>query len=341
MTEQTLLQQICEANKSFLAGKPRSLDPAGEPFAVVVCIDARLTGLLEPALGLPRDRAVVIRNAGNQLSEKNRDSLRSVAVALYVKHAREIIVLGHTDCGLANFAAVDVAEAFRKAGIPRTAFGDEDLRTWFGAFAGIKDNVLAAVGYLRNSGIVPQAVKIHGLIIDTARGAVEVVVDGNQMPALPVKPPAPEPEKAAASAEPGEKSEPVESPPQTVTPAKPQSEQKPKRGPIIVAKPATATVAQQELAAPGSMLEAAMILRDFIQQERQKPQMHTAILNLKAMWQRERNPATVFAEFQKIVAAYEAQYPYVPGALAYLENAVRSGGTDKIGFAEAMRRILT
>ncbi len=336
MTEQTLLQKIREANKSFLAGAPRFLDPAGEPFVVVACIDPRLTGLLEPALGLPRGRAVIIRNAGNEASERTRDSLRSVAVALFVKHAREIIVVGHTDCGLANFAAAEVAEAFRQAGVPRQAFGDEDLRTWFGAFAGVKDNVIAAVGYLRNSGIVPRGTKVHGLIMDTGRGEIEVVVDGDLAPAVPVKPPEPEP--PAAPVEAAEKEKAAEPQPQAAAPAKPPEEQRPRKGPVIVGKTAAGP---EEPAAPRSMLQAAMILREFMQQERQKPQMQAAFLNLKTMWQREKNPVAVFVEFQKLVRAYEAQYPQVPGALAYIENAVRSGNMDKVGFADVIRRILS
>jgi len=135
MTESSLLRQIVEANKSYAAGHPRLLDPEGEPFVVVACIDPRLTGLLEPALGLPRRRAVVIRTAGNQLSEKNSDSLRSLAAALYIKNAGEIVIVGHTDCGLSHFSVPEVVENFRRAGVRRTAFGHEDLRAWFGAFA--------------------------------------------------------------------------------------------------------------------------------------------------------------------------------------------------------------
>src|SRR5512144_647566 len=108
MTESSLLRQIEEANKSYRAGTPRLLDPAGDPFVVICCIDPRLTGFLEPALGLPKHRAVVIRTAGNRMSAADPDALRSVAVALFVKNAREILVVGHTDCGLASFSAVAV-----------------------------------------------------------------------------------------------------------------------------------------------------------------------------------------------------------------------------------------
>jgi len=178
MAESSLLNQIIAANKSYLSGTPSFLDPAGEPFVVITCIDSRLTGLVEPALGLSRHRAIVIRTAGNQVSEKNSDLLRSLAVALYVKNAREIVIVGHTDCGLSNFSVSEVTENFRKAGIPRAAFGHEDLRSWFGAFADIRGNVLRGIEYLRKSSLAPPTIKTHGLILDTESGILQVVVDG-------------------------------------------------------------------------------------------------------------------------------------------------------------------
>jgi len=183
MSETTLLRRILEANKSFLAGAGRPLDASGEPFVVVACMDARLTGLLEPAMGLPRNRAVIVRTAGNRVSRANPDVLRSIAVGFFVKGAREVFVVGHTDCAMAGFSAAQAAENFRKAGVARAAFGDEDLRTWFGAFVSVEANVRESVDALRRSGLVPAGGKVHGLIIDTAGGALQVIVDGDAEPA--------------------------------------------------------------------------------------------------------------------------------------------------------------
>jgi len=344
MTESTLLRQIGEANKSFLAGTPGFLDTGGEPFVVVACIDPRLTGFLEPALGLPRHRAIIIRTAGNQLSERTRDELRSIAVALYVKNAREIVVVGHTDCGMSTFSAADVAEAFRKAGIPRKAFGDEDLRMWFGAFAGIRENVLGSIAFLRKSEIVPRDVKIHGLILETNKGTIEIVVDADLVKEVAAPSAAlPEPEPSGVAAGTREKKESAAAPqPQSVPapplPAPSPTEPVPKKGPIIVGQ--SAAKAEPVVAPPASLLDAALVLRDFINRERQSQQMHKAIADVKTLWRQEKNPYRVFAELQKIGRAYETKYPKLPGALVYLENAVRSGHADKIGFGEVMKRIL-
>lgn len=342
MIESTLLRQISEANKGFLAGSTRYLDAGGDPFVVVACIDARLTGFLEPALGLPKNRAAVIRIAGNQLSERTPDALRSIAVALYVKHAKEIIIVGHTDCSMAAFSVNEVADSFRKAGIPRSAFGNEDLRAWFGAYTSIRDNLIGSIEYLRKSGLVPADRKIHGLILDTNQGSIEVVVDGD-LAFESVAPPAAATEPGKRDTSTGEKDTkavavgmPAEHAPPR--PAPPQAEQKPTKGPVIIGQPAARK--DEAAAAPGSLLEAVMILRDFFNRERQSQRMRKAILDLKTTWREDKSPNRIVAELQDIVHAYETQYPNLPGALAYLEDVVKSGSADKIGFGEVIKRIL-
>jgi carbonic anhydrase len=341
MSESTLLSQIGEANKSFVTGKPRLLEPSGEPFVVVACIDPRLTGFLEPALGLPRNRAVVIRIAGNQLSEKHRDALRSVAVALFVKKAGEIFIVGHTDCNLANFSTNEVVERFRQSAIPRTAFGEEDLRTWFGALSGIRDNVISSIDYLRRSGIVPGSVKIHGLILDTGTGAVEIVVNGDLVPAgapLPALTPAHEEQPGAQEKEAAEisaEAAALKEPPPPPPPRPAQASHA--RGPVVIGKQGGRKAAEEE--APDSLLEAALELRNFFHRERQSQQLQRAVLTLQTIWRQEKSPYRVLAELRRIVKAYETQYPNLPAALAYVEKAVKTGSADKIGFGELMRRI--
>ncbi len=341
MADSTLLYQIREANKSFLAGHPQPLDSTGAPFVVIACIDSRITGLLEPAMGLPRNRASVVRTAGNRLSEKNVDALRSIAVALYIKQAQEILVVGHTDCAMAGLSVPEVTENFRRAGIPRSAFGDDDLRTWFGAFADIRDNVKTGIDYLRRSGVVPGSTKIHGLILDTDKGTIEVVVDGYA---------APQPAVASATAtasdsraDSGDEKRAGEQPPAThpdqppLSPPPAQPASKPAKGPVVIGQ--APAKKEQAPAPPDSIVEAVMVLRDFFKRERQTQQMQQAIAELKRIWKLQKSPYSIFVQLKKIAHAYQTEYPELPGALAYLEDAVRSGSADRIGFGEIMKRI--
>jgi carbonic anhydrase len=61
--------------------------------AIVTCMDCRIDPLA--ALGLSLGDAVVLRNAGAQISD---DVLRSLQVAHEVLGVRIVHVIGHTDC---------------------------------------------------------------------------------------------------------------------------------------------------------------------------------------------------------------------------------------------------
>ncbi len=331
MTEPTLLRQIVEANKSFLSGNPRYLDPAGEPFVVVSCIDPRLTGFVEPALGLPRHRAIVIRTAGNQFSERTRDEIRSVAAAVYVKKAGEIIVVGHTDCGMAAFSASEAADAFRRAGIPRSAFGDADLRTWFGAFPNIRNNVIGSAEFLMKSGLLPPTVKIHGLILETNLGSIEVVLDGDLVSQGATPPPLePEPTKEESAESP-------EIPPHSVVPA--QTPQKPAKEPMVVQASDGARGDQAE-AIPDSLLATALVMKNFLHQQRHDQKLQRAIADLKTIWHQEKNPSRILAGLANIANAYKNDYPSLRGAFLHLENMAKSGNADKTVIAEIIKRFL-
>lgn len=334
----TLLQQIREVNKSFLAGSARFLDASGDPFIVITCMDGRLSGLLEPALGLPKHRAMVIRTAGNRVSEADRDALRSVAAGVFMKGAKEILIVGHTDCALSKFSAPEVIESFRKAGIPRSAFGDEDLRNWFGAFTDIKANVLQGVEYLRKSGFVPRDLKIHGLIIGIENGELEIVSDGDVAPVEAAPPPARHEEtearkpSVAARAAAAEAAHPIPAPlPPTPKGAK---------GPVIIAGAEKSAEAKSTVRQPNSMLDAAMILRDFISRERQNASFERTVSQIDTLLKSERDPIRIVAELEKIVDNFRSRYPELPGALEYLKKAVQARGASGFGFKELMKRML-
>jgi len=325
MSEATLLHQILEANKDYLAGSPRPLDSSGAPFLVITCIDPRLSAFLEPALGLPRHRALLIRVAGNLITD---DTLHSVAVALYVKKAEEIYIVGHTDCGMTKFSAAEVAENFRNAGIQRAAFGDQDLRQWFGAFNSVRDNVVSGIETLRDSGLISPQIKIHGLLFDSNQGSLEVVVDGNLHPASPPLP---------ASSEAQDKIEAAaieESSKEAVPPPAPKDAGQQTHKPANISTPAAGPEASD------SLLAAMTVLQEFIQKEKQSRQLQDVFYNLRLQWRRDKNPALIFGELKRLGNTYRERYPNVPGALLYLEKALRSGRVDKLGFTDLLKRLL-
>jgi carbonic anhydrase len=70
--------------------------------AIFTCMDTRLVDFLEPAMGIKRGEAKVIKNAGNTLIDPRGGVIRSLVVAIFMLGVEEIFVIGHEDCGIAS-----------------------------------------------------------------------------------------------------------------------------------------------------------------------------------------------------------------------------------------------
>ena len=323
----TTLEQIRSSNERFRAGQTKPLEGTGPPFVVVTCADARLTGFLESALGLVRGRAIVVRTAGNRVGSEHPDAARSIAAAVFVKGATEVFVVGHTDCAMARFAAAEVIEAFRKAGIPRNAFGDGDLRAWFGAFADVRENVLSAVRYLRGCPWMPRGVKIHGLVLGLEDASLEVALDGDLAPAEP--PPVAEPapvEKAAAASPPHAPAGPI--------PPIPPVQAKTGR-PIVIAEQPAATA----VPAPQTMMDAMIALREVLVAEHRNPLMRHRLAEFSNLVRKEKNPVRILMELEKVLKDSGAHYPQLPGIVGFLRASLEAHGAGA-KLTEFMRRIV-
>jgi carbonic anhydrase len=125
--------------------------PSGRKFAVVTCMDARL----DPAkfLGLDEGDAHVIRNAGGIVTD---DALRSLVISHNLLGTEEVLVIGHTDCGMLTFR-------------------DEDVQAQLGtditlhAFPNLEDRVSESVRTVRESSLLPDAVSGFVYEVETGR----------------------------------------------------------------------------------------------------------------------------------------------------------------------------
>jgi carbonic anhydrase len=156
--------------------RPAEFD-AALPVAVLTCIDARLNGLMPPALGIPEERLIWLRNAGNIITGPLSSTLRSLALACAVKGAREIALIGHSDCLVRKTTVLEVTERFRALGVDRMRL-PEDLVGYFGLFASERQNVLRGVEHVRASPLIGPAIPVHGLLFDLATRRFEWVVNG-------------------------------------------------------------------------------------------------------------------------------------------------------------------
>ena len=173
----TILEGILEDNKKFVEnfeGKEMS-HHAQKKLAILTCMDCRLIDFFEPALGLERGDAKIVRNAGNSIV--GEDAIRSIGAALYNLGAEEVLVVGHTECGMAGADAEALKEKMLKRGIKEEDIAKYDIAEWIGGFEDEEENVLNVVDKIKNHPLIPD-VPVHGLIIDIVTGELKVLKEG-------------------------------------------------------------------------------------------------------------------------------------------------------------------
>ena len=125
--------------------------------AIVACMDARLD--VEETLGLRTGDAHIIRNAGGLATD---DVIRSLIVSQTLLGTDEIVVIGHTGCGLQG-----ADETAIRANL--TASSGVDLDMGFGSFDDVEASVRASVERLRSHPWI-RTTRVHGLLFDVATG---------------------------------------------------------------------------------------------------------------------------------------------------------------------------
>ncbi len=177
-----LFEAIVEANHRALAGDPNAgLHPADFeselPIAALTCIDARLNSLLPQVLGVPPEQFIWLRNAGNIITGPISSTMRSLALACAVKGAKEIAIIGHTDCQVGQLTTMGLVERFAALGVERRLLPD-NLNEFFGLFGSERQNVIKAADLARGSPVIGSTVPVHGLLVDVETGKLEWLVNG-------------------------------------------------------------------------------------------------------------------------------------------------------------------
>src|ERR1043166_2469976 len=177
-----LFEAIVEANHRAVAGdKHATVDGSqfeGElPVAALTCVDVRLNALFPSALGLPADQFVWLRNAGNVITGSLSSTMRSLALACAVKGAREIAIIGHTDCRVGQMTTMQLLDALQALGVKRELLPD-NLSEFFGMFSSERQNVMKSCDFARRSPLIGPKVPVHGLLVDLGTGKLEWLVNG-------------------------------------------------------------------------------------------------------------------------------------------------------------------
>jgi carbonic anhydrase len=302
-----LFEAILERSKGSAPGLPAKPLPPPKPvgLAVVACVEPSVDGLLGSALGLEAGEAAIIRTPGAWVGPES-EALRSLGVAAYLLGVTEVVVIGHSSCRLASFDTSAFIDAFRRRGVPREAFGPESIRSWVGAIPDAKRGVAVSVSAIAGAPFLPRDLRVGGLLLDDATGALEVVLRPGEAPPEGVAD-SPGPETAAAEMDAVEE-----------RPAGSRPPSSPVKDPLLVA----ARSALRALAATGDW--------------------RNEIRRLRAELQRTRDPLTRLALLKTFTGRAAEQSREVAEELRRLKRqGVGAGGTvGQAGLLEVFSRAL-
>jgi carbonic anhydrase len=178
------LNSILDFNREFVAQgryeQYRTDRFPSKELVVVTCMDTRLTELLPKAMNLSNGDAKIIKTAGAIISHPFGSVTRSILVAIYELRAKEILIVGHHDCGMASIDSSRILSLARERGIPDDRINTlinagVDLPKWLCGIASIDENIRHSVTLLKNHPLFPADISIQGLIISPETGKLDRV----------------------------------------------------------------------------------------------------------------------------------------------------------------------
>ena len=153
------LDRLLAANADFTDafGRGDLRAPPREKLAVLTCMDCRIA--VEELFGLEVGDVAVVRNAGAVASD---DAIRSLLLTRHVLGTSEIVVMGHTGCGLSRLDDAGLRDRLT------SEFGQPSATT-FGSFDDLEDHVREQVARIRAHPWLGDA-PVHGLVYEVETG---------------------------------------------------------------------------------------------------------------------------------------------------------------------------
>lgn len=174
-----MIQEILEYNRQFVDDKGyvpyQTTKYPDKKIAIVSCMDTRLTKLLPAALGLRNGDVKIIKNAGGVIINPFDSTMRSLLVSVYELGVEEIMIIGHTDCGVQGMDGEEMLHLMRQRGIDDEHISlmkhcGIDLEQWLHGFDDVQQAILGTVDLVRNHPLMPHDVTVRGYIMDSVTG---------------------------------------------------------------------------------------------------------------------------------------------------------------------------
>lgn len=173
------INEILEYNKKFVDSKQYetlvSTKFPSKKIAVLSCMDTRLTELLPAALNFKNGDIKIIKNAGAVVTHPFGSVMRSLLIAIYELDVREIMVIGHYDCGMQGLEASGLIKKMLNRNISKdkidmVQYAGIDIHKWLKGFDNAETSVLETVNIIKKHPFIPDDVNIYGFMIDPTTG---------------------------------------------------------------------------------------------------------------------------------------------------------------------------
>lgn len=179
-----MIEEILAYNKTFVKSKEykpyvTSKFP-DKKLAIVTCMDTRLIELLPAALGIKNGDAKIIKNAGGVISHPFGSAVRSLLIAIYDLGVEDIMVIGHTDCGVQHMDSTLMLQKMQTRGVSSQvvdtmAYCGINFDEWLSGFEKVEESVKRSVQLLVEHPLIPGDVRIYGLVMDSTTGELKSV----------------------------------------------------------------------------------------------------------------------------------------------------------------------
>lgn len=179
-----MLAEILKHNQQFVVnGEYKQYETTKYPdkqIAIVSCMDTRLTELLPAALGFKNGDVKIIKNAGGIITHPYGSAMRSLLIGIFELGIKEVLVVGHTDCGAKNVDGIELIERMKELGISEEKIhavtkSGVNIIQWIDGFQDLDKSIIDSVSIIRNHPLVPEHIKIHGLKIDSTTGLLQII----------------------------------------------------------------------------------------------------------------------------------------------------------------------
>ena len=177
-----MIDEILRFNKRFVIEKGyEQYITSRYPYktiAIVTCMDTRLVELLPAALGIRNGDVKIIKNAGATITHPFDSTVRSLLIAIYELGVNEVMIIGHTGCGVQGMDAGEMIHLMKERGISEEHINlmrhcGINLSEWLHGFEDTESAVLETVDLVRNHPLVPSDIVVAGYIMDSLTGELK------------------------------------------------------------------------------------------------------------------------------------------------------------------------